>query len=184
MARLNTTLIGSVREQPHLVLEPKNTCHVRRLCAPNRGPRRALCALGWKRGAPFAATRRRACRSGSQPTGDGRAGSAADAMRSTPTRCAAGKRARRFLTATSVTVIRVAQPNARRTCAHVICRTHASLSRRGGEGYEPGAVSRRVERRRLPSPLAGRVRRSVIFRRRSLTPFLHLPELPPLPLVG
>ena len=61
----------------------------------------------------------------------GRVRSGADAMRSTSLRCAAGKRARRFVAATSAIVIRVAEPHARRTCAPGTCRTHASLSRRG-----------------------------------------------------
>ena len=63
----------------------------------------------------------------------GRAGSAADAMRSTPQQCEAGKRARRFLAATSGPVIRVAQPYARRICAPGVCRPHAPPSRRGDD---------------------------------------------------
>ena len=65
-----------------------------------------------------------------RPGAGGRARSGADAMRSTPTRCAAGNRARRFVAPTSVIVIRVAQPHGRRTCAPGTCRTHAPLSRR------------------------------------------------------
>ena len=77
----------------------------------------------------------------------GRAGSAADAMRSTPSQGAAGNRARRFLAATSAPVIRVAEPYARRIGAPGVCRPHASVVAAAANAYESGAVSRRAERR-------------------------------------
>jgi hypothetical protein len=102
-----------------------------------------------------AAVRRRSM-SGSGGPGGGRAGLTADAMRSTPRQRAAGKRARRFRAATSDPVIRVAQPHARRISAPDMCRPHASVVAAAPSAYEPRAISRRAERRRLSTPLARR----------------------------
>jgi hypothetical protein len=89
----------------------------------------------------------------SRPVSRGRAGPVADAMRSTPLHCAAGKRARRFDAATSCCVIRVVQRHARRISAPDMCRPHASVVAAGAAAYEPRAISRRAERRRTPAPL-------------------------------
>ena len=80
---------------------------------------------------------------------------AADAMRNTPPYGAAGKRARRFLAASSGRVIRVVpKARARRIGAPDMCRPHASLLAAAAAAYEPRALSRRAERRRPATPLA------------------------------
>jgi hypothetical protein len=57
-------------------------------------------------------------------TSSGRAGSVADAMRSTPPQCAAGKRARRFDAATSCCVIRVDPNGAPGASVRLTCVVH------------------------------------------------------------
>jgi hypothetical protein len=62
-----------------------------------------------------------------------------------PRRCAdgaAGKRTERFVAASSVHVIRVASHDHRRTCAPGMCRTKASLTRRGVERSESTSAGR------------------------------------------
>ena len=80
-------------------------------------------------------------------------------MRSAPTHREAGKRAQRFLAATSDRVIRV---DLTTTGAAVrladVGQTHPLVAA-APSGYELGAVSRRVERRLPPSLLALRKRR-------------------------
>ena len=85
--------------------------------------------------------------SSASPGGRGRP----DAMRSTPSQRAAGKRARRFLAATSVPAIRVAQPYARRICAPDRCHPHAPANRRGSD--------KRMSRERFPGVRSGGGRR-------------------------
>ena len=83
-----------------------------------------------------------------------RVGSSAGAMRSMPTRREAGKRARRFLAASPVPVIRVVQRHARRISAPGICRPHASVLAATASENEPRALSRHAERRQPTSLLA------------------------------
>ena len=84
----------------------------------------------------------------------GRVGSAADAMRSTPPQCGAGKRARRFGAATSCCVIRVGRNGSPGASVRLTCVVHRRpQSPRKRQGTEPRAISRRVERRRPPTPL-------------------------------
>jgi hypothetical protein len=67
--------------------------------------------------------------------------------------CAAGKRARRFVAATSPIVIRAAEritsAPARLAC---VAHTHPLVAA-GAREHEPGAISRRAERRRPPTSL-------------------------------
>jgi len=65
-------------------------------------------------------------------------------MRSAPPQCEAGKRAPRFLAASSARVIRVAERHARRIGAPVRCRPHASVLAATSSGYEGRAISRRA----------------------------------------
>jgi len=74
-------------------------------------------------------------------------------LRSVPTQGEAGKRARRFLAASSVSVIRVVQRPVRRIGAPDMCRPHASVLAAASSAYEARAVSRHAERRRTPNPL-------------------------------
>jgi hypothetical protein len=97
----------------------------------------------------------------------GRAGSAADAMRSTPPQRAAGKRARRLAPQRGCRAggprrgrgdfgpcdPRSSQRPDRRIGAPDMCRPHAPVVAAGATEYEPRAISRRVERRRRPTPL-------------------------------
>jgi len=71
-----------------------------------------------------------------------RAGSGAGAMRSVPLHREAGKRARRFLAASSACVIRVVQRLARRIGAPGICRPHASVLAATSIEFKARAVSR------------------------------------------
>src|SRR5690242_16704008 len=75
-------------------------------------------------------------------------------MRSAPTHRAAGKRARRFLAASLVSVIRTFHADVRRISAPDIWCPRAPILAAGATGYEPRAFSRSAERWRLATPSA------------------------------
>jgi hypothetical protein len=82
-------------------------------------------------------------------------------MRSVPQQREAGKRARRFLVASSACVIRVAERHARRIGAPGMCRPHAPLLAAASKAFEARAISRHAERRQPSNPLALRRSRSL-----------------------